>query len=541
MVVVGRRAPRRRRPGGNPVLTRSRWLWLALAIAGVATAAALAARSGGKKPTTGKATARGSGELVVALQSDGKTLDPHVASDAASMRLIENMYSTLMRYTRRYGDVEPDLAERYEISPDHLRYTFHLRRGVHFHESGRELEAADVKFSIERIRKKQIRADQFSPVARIETPDRYTVVFDLSRPFAPLLVYLAHPMNAIVDRRLLQAKGDAVFRKHDAGSGPFRMVEWKKGDHLTLERDPHYYIRGLPRVERLVYRPIADENARTTALRTGEVDIELDVPPRDIAELRADPAIDVDSVPGTFWEYIGLNTQRAPFNDRRVRQAIAWAVDRPTIDRLVKLGRATVLDGGNIPPSHWAYAGLHMYTHRDVARAKQLLDQAGYGQGFSATLKVGSAFPYQVNAAQVIKQELRDVGIRIHIAMQESGLFFDSLGRHDFDMDVVGWVGFVDPDEWTYNLFHTGGKYNQQGYSNPLVDALLDRGRRIDERAHRKRIYRQIQRIVATDAPMVFLYDNNQISAARRRVKGFFVHPTASTIFLRDVSLGDAR
>ncbi len=502
----------------------------------MAVAAGLAARGGGKQALVAT-EARHAGELSVALQSDGKTLDPHAASDAASMRLIENMYSTLMRYTRRYGEVEPDLAESYEISPDQKRYTFHLRHGVRFHTSGRELDAADVKYSIERIRKKKIRADQFAAVGRIETPDRYTVVLELSRPFAPLLTYLAYPMNAIVDRRLMQDKGEGVLRRHDAGSGPFRMVEWKKDDHLTLERDPHYYVPGLPRVQRLVYRPIADENARTTALRTGEIDIELDVPPRDVAELRRDPAISVDSVPGTFWEYIGLNTRRPPFDDVRVRQAVAWAVDRKLVDKLVKLGRATVLDGGNIPPSHWAYAGLHLYPHRDVARAKRLLAQAGHAGGFSTTLKVGSSFPYQVNAAQVIKQELRDIDIRVHIAMQESGLLFDSLGRHDFDMDVVGWVGFVDPDEWTYNLFHTGGKYNQQGYSNPELDKLLELGREVGDRQRRKAIYTKVQRIVATDAPMVFLYDNSQISAARRRVQGFFVHPTASTIFLRDVSL----
>lgn len=508
-------------------------------IAGVAIAVGLAARGRGKPPPA--AATRVPGELVVALQADGKTLDPHAASDAASMRLIENMYSTVMRYTARYGEVEPDLAESYDISPDGKRYTFHLRHGVRFHTSGRELEAADVKFSIDRIRKKQIRADQFAPVKRIETPDRYTVVLWLSEPFAPLLTYLAHPMNAVMDRRLVQDKGDSVLRRHDAGSGPFSMVEWKKDDHLTIERNRRYYVPGLPRVKRLVYRPIPDEGARTTALRTGEVDIELDVPPRDVRRLRRDPALRVDSVPGTFWEYIGLNTARPPFDDRRVRQAIAWAVDRNVLDRLVKLGRATVLDGGNIPPSHWAYAGLHVYPRRDVARAKALLAEAGHAAGFSTTLKVGAAFPYQVNAAQVIKQELRDVGIRVRIEMQESGLFFDSLGRHDFDMDVVGWVGFVDPDEWTYNLFHSGGKENQQGYSNPDLDRLLDLGRRIRDRERRKGIYKRIQRIVATDVPMVFLYDNNQISAARRRVKGLFVHPTASTIFLRDVSLDGAR
>jgi peptide/nickel transport system substrate-binding protein len=243
-------------------------------------------------------------------------------------------------------------------------------------------------------------------------------------------------------------------------------------------------------------------------------------------------------VPGTFWEYVGINTARKPLDDVRVRRAVAWAVDRAAINRVVKLGAAAVLDGGLIPPGHWAYADLHLYPRRDPERARALLAAAGVRPGeLRLDLKVGSAFPYQVAAGQMVKQQLRDVGIDVRLLAEESGVFFEALGRHEFDLTVCGWVGFVDPDEWTYELFHSAGKWNQQGYRNPKVDALLEEGRRTAGREDRRRVYAQVQRVVADEAPMVFLYANDQASAALPDVRGFVDHPTASTIFLRDTSL----
>jgi len=253
-----------------------------------------------------------------------------------------------------------------------------------------------------------------------------------------------------------------------------------------------------------------------------------------VAILEAADGVVVESVPGTFWEYVGLNCKREPLNDPNVRRAIAWAVDRQMVNQLIKFGQATVLDGGHIPPNHWAHADLATYPKRDVAKAKQLLADAGYPDGFSVTMKVGSAFAYQVQAGEVVKQHLADVGINVHLQGLESAVFFDALGQHDFDMTLVGWVGFVDPDEWMWNLFHSQGKWNQQQYENAELDKLLDAGRTTLDRAERKEIYRRAQEIVVNDAPMVFLYVNDQTSAWRRRVHGYRVHPTANTRSLRD-------
>lgn len=478
---------------------------------------------------------RPGGNLTIALQADGTSLDPHKVTDAASMRLIENLYSTLLRYAPAYGELEPDLAERYEVSQDSKTYSFSLRPNARFH-SGKAVTSEDVRYSIERIRSSQVRAEQFAAVDRIETPDSQTVLIHLREPLAPFLTFLAYPMNAIVERAVVEASGGSIDQA-DAGSGPFKLVEWKKDNRLVMQRHDGYHVPERPYLDRVTFRPISDETARTTALRNGEVDLVLDVAAKDVQLVERAEGVKVESVPGTFWEYLGMNTTRKPLDDVRVRQAIAWALDRSAINKVVKFGRATVLDGAHIPKSHWAHADLHVYPARDVEKARQLLADAGHGGGLKLSLKAGSAFPYQVAAGQVIKQQLKDIGIEVELQSQESSVFFDALGRKDFDLTVVGWVGFVDPDEWTYNLFHTGAKWNQQGYANPQVDAWLQQARVTLDRDQRKQLYRQVLETITAHAPMAFLYLNDQIAARQEPVQGFIVHPTASTIFLRDTWL----
>lgn len=476
------------------------------------------------------------GALIVAVQDDGQTLDPHRATDAASMRLIENMYATLMRYTPQYGQVEPDMTQELKISDDGLVYTITLRPNLTFH-SGRPVTAEDVKFSIERIIEQQVRADHFAMVERIEAVDPATVKLHLSRPSAPLLTHLAYPMNAIVDRQTVQEAGGDLSNA-DAGCGPFALVEWRKNRHLKLKKHAGYHVEGRPYLDEVIFRPIPDETARTTALRNGEVHLVLDLAAKDVKIVQNARGVVIQSVPGTFWEYIGLNTSKAPFDDVRVRQAIAHAIDREALNRIIKLSRATPLDGGHIPPNHWAYAAnLHPYAKRDLDRARQLLSEAGLGGGFSSVMKVGSSFKYQVDAAQMVKQQLAEVGIDVQIQALESGLFFDALNRRDFEMTLVGWLGFVDPDEWTYNLFHSDGKYNQQAFSNAELDALLEQGRRTLDQEARRQIYADIQWIIATEAPVVSLYVNDQTSAWRSEVRGYVVHPTATTLWLRETWL----
>jgi peptide/nickel transport system substrate-binding protein len=471
------------------------------------------------------------GTLRIALQAEGKSLDPHVVTDAASMRLIENLYATLLQYTPDYGDTAPWLAESYEISPNGRRYTFHLVQNAVFH-SGRPVTSEDAAYSLKRIQEKGIRGDAFAAVTNIRTPDPHTLVLELSEPSAPLLTALANPMNAIVDRDVVEANEGRLDRV-DAGCGPFELVEWKQDRHLILKRFDRYFEPDLPYLDRIEFRPIPDETARSTALRNGEVDLLLDVAIKDLFILEKLPGIHVQQVPGTFWEYMGLNTRKPPLDDIRVRRAIALALDRPQLLSLIKFDRGRILPSGPIPSTHWAAWDGSPYAEPNPEAARALLTEAGFPDGFDLTLTVGSAFAYQVDAAQVVKQQLRAVGIELELEALESGIFFDKLNQGDFEATLVGWLGFVDPDEWLFNIFHSEGKWNQQGYANAELDTLLEKGQRITDRDARAKIYRNAQKIIAEEVPMAFLYLNDFISAQRPQVQGFTPHPTGTTRGLR--------
>ncbi len=467
--------------------------------------------------------------------SSARTLDPHTAQAAGSMRFIENIYNTLLKYEKgEYGSLVGDLAESYTISEDAKVYTFNLHQGVKFH-NGDQLTAEDVKFSVERIIEKEARAQHFSALEKIETPDDYTVVITLSEPVSPFLTYLAYPMNAVVNKSVVE-ENDGDLSNTDAGSGPFKLNIWERDQFLVLDKFEDYFVSGRPYLDRVYFNIIDDETARTTALRNKELDIILQVSAKNIDRLDEYPGINVESKAGTYWEYLGLNTRKGPLAEKKVRQAIAWAVNRNTLNQMVKFNQATVLTGGPIPPGHWADDELKVYPAQDIEKAKSLLAESGYADGFELSLIVLSN-PDQLNAAQVIKAQLAQVGINVEIKSLESSVYFDNLGSGEFEMTVIGWVGFVDPDEYLYNIFHTDGIWNQQGYSNPEVDQLLEEGRRVSDQSQRKEIYQEAQKLIAEDAPMVFLYVNPQASALQDYVKGFDVNPTVTTISLSETWL----
>lgn len=478
-------------------------------------------------------SAEGKNTLIIAKQSDPSGLDPHVVTDEAAKICIENMYDRLFEYADTYGDVEKSLVEDYEVADD-VHYTFKIRQGVKFH-SGREMKADDVIYSIQRIIDQGVRASHFEQIASMEAKDDYTMVIEMSEPFAPFLTYLAHSLNVIVDKDVVEANGGSLSNV-DAGSGAFTLEEWIPGSQLTLTRFGEYWNEGNKTVEKAVFKTIEDATGRATALRNGEVDMILDVTEQEIAVMKSSPDVTIESVAGTFWEYLGMNCENEYLSNPRVREAIAYAIDRDMINKAVKLGNATVLTDANIPQTHAAYVGNNKFAVRDVEKAKSLLEEAGYKEGdISLTIKAGSDWQYQVDAAQMIKQQLAEAGINVEVSAMETGLFFDDLNNGRFDMSVVGWSGFVDVDEYVYNLFKTGGAYNQQSYSNPELDKLLEEGRKTIDQDARIAIYKEIQTILTEDCPMAFLYMNNYSVAMRNNVKGYTVHPTASTRYIKDI------
>lgn len=467
------------------------------------------------------------GTLSIVDLNDAQGLDPHSETNAQSMHYIENMYNTLFKYKEgTYGEIEGDLVKDYEISEDGTVYTFTLHDGVKFH-NGDDLTSEDVKYSIERIVEQLVRAPQFEDIETIETPNEQTVIINLKKPVSPFLTFLAYPMNAIVNQSVVEGNGGSLDNV-DAGSGPFQLVHWKKDQEMVLEKFEDYFKEGLPYLDQITWKAVPDETSRTTAIRNNEIDVILQLSPKDIQLLSKSDGLSVEPVTGTYWEYIGLNVTAGPLKEKAVRQAIATAIDREAMNKAVKFGQATILAGGPIPEGHWADAKLDNYSKPDIEKAKTLLKEAGYEDGFDISLKVGQN-KAQVDAAQVVKQQLKPIGIDVEILQQEDSIFFDALGKKDFEMSIVGWVGFVDPDEFLYNIFHADEVFNQQAYSNPEVDRLLEEGRETAEQNDRYDIYKKAQSIIVDDAPMIFLYANQHASAIRDGVHGFDVNPTVTT------------
>ncbi|MDY5021697.1 MAG: ABC transporter substrate-binding protein [Blautia sp.] len=472
--------------------------------------------------------------LIVAIQSDPTGLDPHTVTDRAAGIAIENLYNTLFTYTETYGEAVPSLAESYEVSDDGFTYTLKLAEGVKFH-SGNVMTSEDVKYSLERIQTSGARASQMEKISSIETPDENTVVITLSSQYAPFLTYLANPLNAIVEKAVVE-ENNGDINNVDAGTGPFMLAAWNTGSSVDMDAFEEYWEADKPKADTLQLKTITDATARATALRNGEIDMIIDATDQETAVLNGADGVVLETVPGTFWEYLGMNCESESLKDAKVRQAIAYAVDRNAINMSVKMGGATVLTEANIPATHDYYGQDEIYAARDIEKAKALLEEAGVEEGsVNLKLTVGSDWQYQVDAAQMIKQQLAEIGINCEISAMESGVYFDGLNSGDFDLTVCGWSGFVDADEYLYDLFTTEGAYNQQNYSNSEVDKLLEEGRVTVDEAARKEIYKEAQKLIAEDAPMAFLYMNSFTVAMRDNVKGYTVHPTAATIFMKDV------
>lgn len=476
--------------------------------------------------------------IVIGIRSKGLSLDPHAVNDAASFRLIENMYSTLFRYTKVYGEIQPHLIKSHEFSEDGKTLKLNLKQGTKFH-SGRELTSEDVVFSINRIISKKVRSGHFDGLESATAHSPYQVILQFKKPNAAILSNLAHPMNAIVDKQATESK-DGKLSNFDAGSGPYQLQEWKEGFYLKLMAFDDYFIEGLPKIKQLTYRPIPDESTRIVALKNQEVDLILDVPEKEIDRLKKQENLEHASEVGTFWEYVGLNTKKSPLHDKRVRQAIAYAIDRAEINQLVKQGHAFPTPGTPMPPSHWAAnTDFKPYQKPDLEKAKSLLKDAGLESGFKLEMILKGDSPNQIEAAQVVKQQLKKIGVDVQLQPLESTLYFKRLGDRDFQSTLIGWVGFVDPDEWFYHIFHTQGKWNQQNYSNKTVDEKLEQARQELNQERRASLYKEVQELLIEDSPMAFVYLNNLTSAWNSRLEGYVVHPTASTIFLRDANLAN--
>jgi peptide/nickel transport system substrate-binding protein len=466
------------------------------------------------------ATPKLGGELKAAMQVDATSLDPHTSSSYSSSLVIEQVYSGLIQYDENMN-IQPDLAQSWTVSPDGLTYDFKLRQGVKFH-NGRAMTSDDVVYSLNRVKDPNggsPRSYLLEDVKSIDAPDPSSVRITMNKPFAALLSHLDTSL-AIVPKEAVQQNGD--LSKVMVGTGPFKFLEFVPNTHAKLAKYESYHEQGLPYLDAITWMPIPDDSTRTANIQTSTVDFADQIAQKDITSLQSQSGVQLAHGPSTLHDYLMLNTTRKPFSDVRVRQAIAYTLDRKLMTDTILFGFGTPMDGGIIPSWHWAYADLHMYAKPDIAKAKQLLSDAGYPDGFKVTVGAGSNYQAQVQEAEMLKDQLKQIGIDVTPNPTEWGTYIDTVvTKKDFDAAIIGWIGAVDPDDWMYSRFHTGEKWNTTGYSNTQANQLLEQGRTITDQPKRKTLYNQADQTIVSEAPFVFFFLYDQYEALRDHVKGY--------------------
>ena len=475
------------------------------------------------------------GVLTVGVPGEPVGLDPHIVTVFSSLRRADLLYNRLVRYNDRM-EIVGDLAASWEI-PDSRTYVFRLHRGVRFH-NGRELVADDVKYSFERIADPATGSPArawLPPFESIRVVDRYTVEFKLKHQLASFLSNLTLSNMAIVPREEVERHGN--LHRVAAGTGPFILDRWVPDDHMRLVRNPNYFRRGLPRVSEIILRVIPDEASLLAGLRAGTLDMAHLSDPAVIDLARRTPGLTVLQTPTVLLRTFGFNTTRPPFTDVRVRQAIGWALDRQRIVELAERGYAAV--SGPIPVSvrEWALPPSALpYARPDRDRARRLLADAGYPRGLSIKIQTSPGFRL-LPVAEVIKDQLKEVGITAELDVSEWGVWVGRWVRRDFDSMVEIRSGGIDPDGFLYRMLHSTGPVNNFLYKDADLDRLLDRGRVIVDYARRKAIYDEAQRLIMERAPVIPLYSPYDTWAVRGHVRGFRQVPTTQYYYLEEVSV----
>lgn len=481
--------------------------------------------------------ARNDGMIVVALANGPANLDPGVGLDEASQKLHTLLYSSLLKIDESLR-VVPDLAIRFE-KPDPKTYIAEVRHGVHFHD-GRELTAADVAYTYRRFLDPTFtsgRKGAYRMIASVDVVDRYTVAFHLKEPSG------SFPVNLVMG--IVPAGTGPEAARHPIGSGPYKIAEFIADDHVTLRTFADYFA-GPPRNAGLIFRVVPDDTMRGLELRKGTVDLVVnDLAPDIVQALKAEAHLGVTTTPGTDYAYLGFNLRDPLLQDVRLRQAVGFAIDRQAIVDYLRRGLATPAIG-IIPPMSWAFEpNVFQFTH-DTARAKALLDAAGYpdpdGDGprprLHLSLKTSTTEAYRLQAA-VIQRSLADVGIEVDVRSYEFATLFADVLKGNVQLYTLQWVGVTDPDMLRRVFYSTQtppAGFNRGYYKNAKVDQLIDGASTAPDDDTRRKLYGEAQRIIAADAPYVSLWYKTNVAVYQSALHGVHLSPIAEFTFLKDVS-----
>ncbi len=466
------------------------------------------------------------GSLTVAITADPPGWDPTASTSQEIPRVVyHNVFEGLVRFDRT-GAIVPALATEWTISDDGLEVSFTLRQGVKYHD-GSDFTAADVVATFERAKDPEsghTHPEYYAAIDTIEVADASTVVFHLSKPAASLLYNLARPDSIIYPPALTDTQ-----RSQPIGTGPFKFAEYVEGSQVVLEKNADYYLPGVPYLDRVVFRIIGDPNTRFAALQAGDIDlIGLALPPEQYIQLQDMPGLKGSEGTATTEITLALNNARAPLDDVRVRQAITMAIDKNAIVKGAMFGLGTVI-GSHMSPSEPYYIDLSETYPYDPAKAKELLAEAGYPDGFKIKFELPEPYNIERRTGQVIAQQLKQVGIDVELSVVEWATWVQRifLGG-DFDMTIIG---HSEPRD--INVYGNPDYYYH--YDNPVVRSLLEQAEASTSPQTETAAYQQIAEIIAKDAVNVWVFSPPYLVAARDDVYGFWTNQPTPAIDVTEV------
>ena len=498
--------------------------------------------TGSKDTSTGGDTASSSGktELVYGRGGDSVALDPAVVTDGESFTVTANLYETLVNFGERDVTIHPGLAKSWEPSEDGLTYTFQLQEGVKFHD-GTDFNAEAVVKNFERWKtggeKHPYYSTQFvvgdtQVIESVTAEGDNTVVFKLSQPQAPFLNNLAMSPFAIASPTVFEADDDKLS-SDPVGTGPFKFVNWKRNDSITIEKNPDYYIDGLPKLEKVIYRSIPENSARLNALDAGEIDVADGLSPSDKTSIESNDKLQLIERPSMNVGYLGLTATRAPFDNVKVRQAVNHAIDKQALVDAFYEGLAQPAKNP-IPPVISGYNDDIPGYEYDPEKAKALLAEAGYDGKEIELWAMPVPRPYMPDGqkiAEAIQKNLEDIGMPSKIVSYEWATYLDKAEKGEADAFLLGWTGDNgDADNFIYALLDGDniGSNNYTFYDNQELHKLLVAAQTEIDEEKRIALYKQAQEIVFADAPWVPLAHSTPILAAGADLQNYIAHPTGS-------------
>jgi peptide/nickel transport system substrate-binding protein len=479
----------------------------------------------------GAAHAQGPQNLVVQASTEPPGLDLTATPASATAGVVlYNIQECLVKVDRT-GKIVPWLAERWNTT-DNRNYTFFLRKGVHFH-NGRELKAADVKFVFERAMNPETKHPYpryYEAIGDIIVKDDYTITFSLKTLNANFLLNLARQGSVIYPREAVDTLKSAPI-----GTGPFRFEEWVRGDKIVLVKNKDYHVKGLPRLDRVTFRFITDPNAVQAALKAGDIDASLfGLGAEHVQELSKDPRFAIVVGDTTNDVILAMNNSRKPYTDVRVRRALTHAIDKADVLKGAMFGMGKIL-GTNVDPLNPYYVDMASAMPYDPAKAKKLLTEAGYPNGFDAVLRVSPQYQYTVRSGEIIVDQLRKVGVNVKIEQIEWGQWLSRVWKEaEYDLTIIGHA-----ESWDIANYANAKYYFR--YDSPKFQELFTRSEVTLDDKTRRDLYVQMQKMLVDEAPAVWLYMHPRLAVTKKGVQGLWKDLPVPAADLSEVSWAPAR